>query len=156
METEFTMAADATYNLILNEIQLSKLNFSIQLTPYAVCITLKKSSQVNWDGTPVVPSPPLFMLYQQLNRDLMAAKEDIIKLEAALHESERKCDDLTTANASILLKLKTADEGLALADSADAEMTMKYKEQEVFKLTSAKNSCEMQLNCKEKDTIAYP
>ena len=60
METEFTMAADATYNLILNEIQLSKLNFSIQLTPYAAYNSLKKSIQVNWDGTLAVPSPPLF------------------------------------------------------------------------------------------------
>ena len=157
MDTEFTMAADATYNSILNEIQLSRLNFSIQLTPYAAYITLKKSIQVNCDGIPAVPSPPLFMLYQQSNRDLMAAKKDIIELKAALHESGKKCDDLMSANASILLKLKTADENLALANGANAELTMKLnsKKQEVIKLTSAKNSCEMQVNRQEKDHLEY-
>ena len=153
IDTEFTMAADSTYISILNEIQLSNLNFSINLTPYAAYITLKKSIQVNWDGTTAVPSPPLFMLYQQSHRELMAAKEHIIGLRAALHESEKKCDDLAAENASILFKLKTADENLALSDSANTDLitNLNVKEQEVQKLVSTKNAFELQLNHQEKD-----
>ena len=49
INTESTMAIETTFNSILNEIQLSKLNFVMQLTPYAAYITLKKSTQVDRD-----------------------------------------------------------------------------------------------------------
>ena len=47
MDSDLTMAIDTTFNSILNEIQLSKLNFAIHLTPYAAYITLKKSTLVD-------------------------------------------------------------------------------------------------------------
>ena len=57
--TDLKMAVDATFSSILNEIQLSNLNFTIQLTPYAAYATLKNPCVFlcpprNWDtGTPL-------------------------------------------------------------------------------------------------------
>ena len=65
--TELTMATNLTFNSILNEIQLSKLNFSKNVTPYVAYITLKKSTQVDMRGNHL--APPL-MLLQQSNSEL--------------------------------------------------------------------------------------
>ena len=90
-DTEFTMAIDATFNSILNGIQLSRLNFSIHLTPFAAYITLKKSTQVDRNGDSFAPSPPLCSLLQQAYKDQITAQEEIIGLRASLQECEQSC-----------------------------------------------------------------
>ena len=87
-DTEFKMAVDTTFNSILNEIQLSNLNFAIQLSPYAAYITLKKTTQVNRNGAHLTPSPPVFMLLQESYKNQSAAYEEIARLSEALSESE--------------------------------------------------------------------
>ena len=71
--TNLTMACDATFSSILNTIQLSNLNFSIQVTPYAAYITLKKTSQVDKFGSTVTPAPPMFLTLKQTYWDLSVA-----------------------------------------------------------------------------------
>ena len=53
------MAANTTFTSILNEIQLSNLNFTINVTPFAAYITLKKTLQKDLDGNLAVPAPSL-------------------------------------------------------------------------------------------------
>ena len=96
--TESTMAIESTISSILNEIQHSKLNFAIQLTPYAAYITLKRSTQVDKNGVHAIPSPPIFLLLQKSFQDLHVAREQITYLENTLKESE-------SANKSLLSKL---------------------------------------------------
>ena len=99
------MAINATYNSILNEIQLSNLNYSIQLTPYAAYIVLKKSTQVNLNGVSTTHSPPVFLLFQQLQRDLKAAIKENTSLRAALYESEKKCAVMENTTISLTSEL---------------------------------------------------
>ena len=58
-DLEFTMAIETAFNAIINGIQLSKLNYAIQLTPYAAYIELNKSTQVDKNSIVAPPSPPL-------------------------------------------------------------------------------------------------
>ena len=62
--SDLEMAINTTFSSILNEIQLSNLNFAIQLTPYAAYITLKKSAQKDLHGLKCTPSPPVLFLVQ--------------------------------------------------------------------------------------------
>ena len=41
--SDLTMAVNSTFSSILNDIQLSDLNFKIEMTPFAAIITLKKT-----------------------------------------------------------------------------------------------------------------
>ena len=63
--TELKMEINSTFTSILNEIQLSNLNFSIQTTPFAAYITLKKSVQKDLNGDYATPSPPTLLLLQE-------------------------------------------------------------------------------------------
>ena len=62
MDSELTMVVDSKFNSILKEIQQSKLNFVISLTPFSANITLKKSTQVDKNGAHIPPAPPSFLL----------------------------------------------------------------------------------------------
>ena len=93
-DTDSTMAIDTTFNSIVKDMQLSNLNFTIQLTPYAAYITLKKSTQVNRNGLHANPSPPESTLLQQSYRDQTALHEEIKFLKEALSESEQRCNYL--------------------------------------------------------------
>ena len=68
--TDLKMAVDATFSSIINEIQLSNLNFSLQITPFAAYITLKKSVIKDYYGIQAVPSPPILLLLQQANQTI--------------------------------------------------------------------------------------
>ena len=114
--TEFKVATDAKFNSILKEIQFSKLNFAINLTPFAAYITLKRTTHPHTNCTPSVPSPPTCLFLQQSSRDLAAAREEILHLKAKLSENVKKYADLNNVNAPLLSKLSKADEKLTLSE----------------------------------------
>ena len=62
--TDLKMAIDATFSSILSEIQLSNLNFTLQVTPFAAYITLKKSVLTDQNGIKAVPAPPVIFLLE--------------------------------------------------------------------------------------------
>ena len=99
------MAVANTFNSIVSEIQMSKLNFTIQLTPFTAYITLKKSTQVDKNGVPSEPAPPIFLLLQQTHEDLLMAQEELSTLRVALSEKNQTLDDLVSINASLHSKL---------------------------------------------------
>ena len=72
--TELKMAINTTFTSILNEIQLSNLNFSIQTTPFAAYITLKKSVQKDLNGDYATPSPTILHLLQETQRQILYLK----------------------------------------------------------------------------------
>ena len=67
--SDLEMAVSTTYSSILNEVQLSNLNYSIYMTPFMAYITLKKSVQKDLSGTPAVPSPPILFLLQSAQQE---------------------------------------------------------------------------------------
>ena len=109
IDSESKMAIDATFNSILNEVQMSNLNFAIQLTPFAAYITLKKSTQVDKSGRSTTPSAPLFFHLQQAYRDQGTAQEEITRLKALLAANEQMCFEMDNLIKSLLTKLDKAD-----------------------------------------------
>ena len=51
--SDATMVADEAFNLVLEQIRNSKLNFQLQMSPFSAWISLKKSFIKNKDGTPI-------------------------------------------------------------------------------------------------------
>ena len=151
--TEPTMAIESTFSSILNGIQLSKLNFTDQLTPYTAYITLKKSTQVDTNGVPAVPSPPVFLLLQQSLRDLYAAQEENAHLRLALNKSEKEREDVLTVNDSLLKKLETVDTALAFSQETNENLVSKLecKDKEILKLMTTKKDIENKSKVQKAD-----
>ena len=150
------MAIDMTFNSIIHEIQLSKLNFAVHLTPYAAYITLKKSTQVDLNGVPASPSPPVCALLEQSYKDQLAAKEEIISLRSAVTESHNACKELEASNSALILKLNEAEEDRASLHNANENLLQKldFKESEVMKLKDNINKSDNNLKVtKEKHII---
>ena len=127
--TDSTMAVSNTFNSIVNEIQMSKLNFAIQLTPLAAYITLKKTIQVDNDGVLFSQRPQSF-------------------------QRDRNLEDLVAVNASLHRKLKSADDNISAAHAANNNLLTKLdeKEKEVTNLLIIRDNLEKDLK-NEKNTI---
>ena len=88
--TELEMSINNTFGSILNEIQLSNLNFSLQVTPFTAYITLKKSVQKDVNGVPATPSPPLLYLLQQAQQVILQLQDENSKLKTSVAALEEK------------------------------------------------------------------
>ena len=99
--TDMKMAINTTFGSILNEIQLSNLNFSIQMTPYAAYIVLKKSAQRDPHGVPVSPSPPVLYLLQKAQQEHLALQDENYNLKVALEMLEKKNYTIVRENAGL-------------------------------------------------------
>ena len=155
--TDFTMACDATFNSILNTIQLSKLNFAIQVTPFAAYITLKKTTQTDKFGSRATPAPPMFMVLQNTFLELSAAHEKITRLAASLNECESRCSNLDDVNSSLLCKVEILDRDLADSHNRNALLVKQIdkSEQEVVKLKALKNETESKLKNQGTEYFQY-
>ena len=153
MVTDYTMAIDSTFNSIVNEIQLSKLNFSIQLTPFAAYITLKKSTQLDKEGIPFKPSPPLFMVLQQLYNDMNSAKLEIDCLNDSLRTSENKCEELSNNIDLLRNQLKSADENLTALKEVNCNLLKKVeaKDMEIARLDKSEKNLTRDLKKQTKE-----
>ena len=100
--TDMTMAINTTFGEIINQIQLSNLNFSIQLTPFAGYITLKKSVQKDLDGVPLSPSQPVQFLLQQAYRENQAMKVENYDVKAASEILKNKFDAIVDENNGLI------------------------------------------------------
>ena len=100
--SDLKMAVDATFSSILNKIQLSNLNFTIQVTPYAAYITLKKSTLKDHDGFYAVPSPPVLSLLQEAQHMIAIKNTEILELKESYEDFRVKIDDIMAENASLL------------------------------------------------------
>lgn len=96
--TELEMAASNTFSSIINEIQLSNLNFSISMTPFAAYITLKKTVRKNINGVYATPAPPLLCLFQQSQGENRRLQVEISKLKAAVDTLEEKYENAIREN----------------------------------------------------------
>ena len=115
--SDLKMAVDATFSSILNEIQLSNLNFTIQMTPYAAYITLKKSPLKNQNGSYAVPSPPVLSLLQEAQRVIEIQKREIFDLKASCSASRIKVDNIVNENASPVDELEKSFKALKASEN---------------------------------------
>ena len=137
--TELKMAIDATFSSILSEIQLSNLNFNLQITPYAAYITLKKSVITDQNGIKAVPAPPILFLLQQAHQKIAELQEENKGLKVKMHE-----------NAMLVEAIDASNNTLAASNAAKDTLQTKLEaaEEEIIKVSSLKNSFEANL----KDT----
>ena len=131
MDSDLAMAAvDLKFNSLLSEIQKSKLNFIINLTPYAAYVTLKKSTQVNIDGLPMSPYPPTLLLLEQCLSQKRNNENEIEQLKSALMLSEKQCQDLIHKNNSLRKELGAVSESLVKAKEVNVSVIKKAEVRE--------------------------
>ena len=143
-DSEVKMAASISFSSILNEIQLSNLNFKMELSPFSAVITLKKSSITNSNGIPAIPSLPSSVLLQRAQQDNMELSQKIFNLSLELESLKASKvtaeDEFEKRNATIedlakrlyLSKVKTEVEENLLLASAQAENIELKKENKML------------------------
>ena len=159
--TELEMAANTTFSSILNEIQLSNLNFTIQMTPYAAYITLKKTVQKDMNGTLATPAPPLLFLLRQAqeqafrlqneNSQLRSATENLeikydgtrkenVRLIEAVEEMKKAVADLNVTKSILLSKIDKLEADSARNRAEKIESEVKLKENKKQHVSDLKES----------------
>ena len=146
--SELEMAINNTYSSILSEIQLSNLNFNIKMTPYASYITLKKSVQKDLHGVPATPSPPLILLLQEAQKQILFLQSENTKLKSNADILETRTETVAAENEHL---------GNSLEDTAEAKNILHAKlevaEKEITILRNEKAGNEYRLKeIKKKHT----
>ena len=152
MDSDLTMAVNTKFNSILKEIQESKLNFVINLTPFSANITLKMTAQIDRNGAHIPPSPPSLLLLEQSLLDRLRAEEEIKHLKSDLSKCEQHCKDLLADNRTLSDKLTTANQSLVSSTSDIEHLYHKIdiKEKEVVKFQCEKNTLKEELSTMKK------
>ena len=146
--TELKMAVDATFSSIISEIQLSNLNFSLQLTSFTAYITLKKSVIKDKHGNQAVPSPPILILLQQAQQTIRELQEENYQLKIKSDATEKKNDALVNENVALIEALDKNNKDLADSRATNNTLQVKLEEAEnrIIEIRYEKNSLESNLN----------
>ena len=147
------MAINSTFSSILNEIQLSNLNFTIQLTPFGAYISLKKSAQKDQQGRYSTPSPPLLFLMQQVQQDNFALRDENSKLKAALDNLKDKYEEIVRENEVLVTSLEETHTKVSDMKTTNDKMLIKMNvvENDVARYQSEKIKLESEIkNTKKK------
>ena len=150
--TDLKMAVDATFSSIINEIQLSNLNFSLQITPFAAYITLKKSVIKDYDGIQAVPSPPIMLLLQQAQQTINDLQEENKLQKIETDAAHKNNENLVNDNAALVKAVQVSDEKLAVSDATNHSLHEKLNaaEKEILKISSTKHACETDMKDAQK------
>ena len=142
--TDLTMAIDSTYGSILNQIQLSNLNFHITMTPFASYITLKKSVQKNLNGVPSSPSPPVLYLLQQVQQEHRALQTEYHELQVASEMLKNKLDAAAHQNACLLKEVEEKNNIVNALEAKNKNLncSIDLAERELSKCRDAKDATE--------------
>ena len=146
-DLEMTMAINNTFASILNEIQLSNLNFSVQIRPFAAYITLKKSALKDLNVHHVLPSPPLLSLLQSVHQENLSLRDQNETLKTALGSLEKKFTNIAIENASLVDAIKDASNSISAVtnDNENLKSRMDTANQEKAKFSVEKASSESKI-----------
>ena len=120
-----TMAASKIFNNILDQIQNSRQNFHLQLSPFSAIISLKKTIVKDRFGIPIVPPSSTSPQSSMSPNDFAILASKNLKLESDLatlhHNYEVSVDDCAAAHAKIKLfesqhQIKTEAEDFKKSD----------------------------------------
>ena len=111
--SDLEMAVNNTYSSIISEIQLSNLNFSIQMTPFASYITLKKSVQKDIDGVQATPTPPLLFLLQEARQQILYLQNENFKIKLNGDILQKKFQDIEIENQELVKSFEEAKETIS-------------------------------------------
>ena len=145
--TDLKMAVNETFSSIISEIQLSNLNFSVQITPFSAYITLKKSVIKDQNGNHAFPSPPILFLLQQAQKTISELQEENDLLKIRSDAAENNYENLANENAALVEAIAKFNNNIAASDASYNTLHAKLKaaEAEIIKIRSVKNSCEARL-----------
>ena len=129
-DSELTMAISSTFNSIINQIQLSNLNFAIKMTPFAAYVTLKKSTQIDKNVVHLSPSPPVLGLIEQAMSEKLAAESEIVGLRSTIQILEEEVQKLSTKNRSLNEELSTVKNALVTSLAANEHFERKLEQKE--------------------------
>ena len=153
--SDLEMAVNATYASILNEIQLSNLNFSIQITPFAAYITLKKSAQKDLNGHHVPPSPPLLVLVQNVQQENLNLREKNYTLKSAFESLEKNYNHIMMDNASMADRIEEANRTIDALTKNNEDLNCKIDiaDQEAEKYSLEKAGLESKIKEMKKRNV---
>ena len=114
------MSASTTFSSILNEIQLSNLNFS-----YAAYITLKKTLKKDMNGTFATTAPPLLFLLSQAQEQAVWLQVENSELRSTIDILERKYDGVCDKNVRLIEAVEEMNK--AVADLNDTKSILLNK-----------------------------
>ena len=129
--TELKMVIDATFSSILHEIQLSNLNFSLQITPFSAYITLKKSVVKDQNGIKAVPAPPVLLLLQQAQQTIAELQEVNERLKIKSDKAEKTIESLVAENAVLVDAIDASKNDLATSN-----IKLEAAEEKILKFNS--------------------
>ena len=142
--TDLKRAVDATFSSILNKIQLSNLNFTVQITPFAAYITLKKSVIKDQHGAKALPAPPVLFLLQQAQQTIHDLRELNNRLEIKSDAAENTIKNLVSENAVLVEAIYVSDSALAASKAANDTLNVKLRaaEENILNVNSSKDRSE--------------
>ena len=149
-DSDVTMAINSKFNSILHEIQLSNLNFIINMTPYAAYITLKKTTLINNEGVPSMPSPPILKLLEQNLREKSNADLEISRLRDTLAKYEDNCTRLAQENKTLCDALLTSKE-----ENEAYRTRLEFAQKEVIRLSADNKKLEVEISSNEKKHVQF-
>ena len=112
-DSDVTMIATKQFNSIVNEIQNSGLNYSLQVSPFSALISLRKTLVKDLSGSYIIPSQcqnehcscscknklsSLQKKYEEISAAHELANETIGKLSNMIKERNKTINDLLVAN----------------------------------------------------------
>ena len=147
--TDMKMAINATFESILNEIQLSNLNFSIQMTPFAAYIVLKKSTIKDLNGVPATPSPPVLYLLQRSQQEHLAVQDENHKLKAALEMLKKKNDTMVCENVGLRKEIEVKNNAIEAMEANHDNLRSRLDLLEDEKTKSCATKAATELKIKE-------
>ena len=147
--TELKMATNTTFSSILNEIQLSNLNFTINLTPYAAYITLKKSVQKDMNGNLLTPAPPLLFLLHQAQEQTLQLRVENSELRSTIDNLEKKLDAIACDNARLVESLEDKTKSVADLNSTKSVLENRIDKFEVESARTQAEKKDLEVKLKE-------
>ena len=145
--TDLKMAIDATFSSILSEIQLSNLNFTLQITPFAAYITLKKSVLTDQNGIKAVPAPPVILLLQQAYQTIAELQEENNRLKINCDAAEKFNQKLVHENAILVEAIDVSNNKVAACNATTDTLQSKLQaaEEKILEISSIKKQFRCQL-----------
>ena len=147
--TELKMATNTTFSAILNKIQLSNLNFTINLTPYAAYITLKKSVQKDMNGNLLTPAPPLLFLLHQAQEQTLQLRVENSELRSTIDNLEKKLDAIACDNARLVESLEDKTKSVADLNSTKSVLENRIDKFEVESARTQAEKKDLEVKLKE-------
>ena len=133
------MEINSPFTSILIEIQLSNQNFSIQTTPFAAYITLRKNLQKDLNGDYAIPSPPTLLLLQETQWQLLYLQNENDSLKSTVAALEKKCEYIEQENANLL---DAHEENNKIVEALEADNNILHQKINIAEREAAKKETE--------------